>query len=409
MIKRLRKRFILICTVSFLTVFIIMAVSIFAVNTVRQNNRLDTLADVLSENGGSFPEPKASQSEHTKPLPAFFNTETPFVTRFYTVTLDADGAVQSSSTEFVSDVSEQDIERSAAAVLKKGKERGWYGDFRYKLYETDGVRQIIFISNKNHRATAMDFMRSTVSIFGLGSLAVLGLIIVLSRFVVRSAEESYRKQKQFITDANHELKTPLTLILTNIDIAESELGQNEWLDDIRTEGERCAALVNRLVTLSRMDEETEQVQAADFALSDAVQDTVSEFEELAAMCGKELTAEITPDLNCSGNEAELRQLTAILLDNAVKYCDAGGSIHAALSCKKNLKLTVTNSCRNVDSIKLDRLFDRFYREDAARTAGSGFGIGLSIAQSIAERHKGSIRAYKVEDGVVGFTVKLPLN
>lgn len=231
---------------------------------------------------------------------------------------------------------------------------------------------------------------------------------MLSRFVVRSAEESYRKQKQFITDANHELKTPLTLILTNIDIAESELGQNEWLDDIRTEGERCAALVNRLVTLSRMDEETEQLQFADFTLSDAVQDTVSEFEELAAMCGKELTADIAPGLQCCGNEAELRQLTAILLDNAVKYCDAGGSIHAALSRKKHLTLTVTNSCRNVDSIQLDRLFDRFYREDTARTAGSGFGIGLSIAQSIAERHRGSIKAYKADDGVIGSAVKLPI-
>lgn len=408
MIRHLRKRFILICTVSFLTVFVVMAAAIFALNTVRQNNRLDALADVLSENGGSFPEPRAASSEHTNPLPAFINTETPFVTRFYTVTLNADGAVQSSSTEFVSDVSALDIERSAAAVLKKGKERGWFGDFRYKLYETDGVRQIIFISNKNHRATAIDFMRSTVSIFGLGSLAVLGLIIVLSRFVVHSAEESYRKQKQFITDANHELKTPLTLILTNIDIAEAELGQNEWLDDIRTEGERCAALVNRLVTLSRMDEEAEQVQAADFALSEAVQDTVSEFEELALMCGKELTADIAPALRCCGNEAELRQLTAILLDNAVKYCDAGGSIHAALARKKHLTLTVTNSCRDVDSIQLDRLFDRFYREDTARTAGSGFGIGLSIAQSIAERHKGSISAYKVKDGVIGFAVKLPL-
>lgn len=408
MIKRLRKRFILICTVSFLTVFVIMAAAIFAVNTVRQNNRLDALADVLSENGGSFPEPKASLSKRTKPLPAFFNVETPFVTRFYTVTLNADGSVQSSSTEFISDVSAQDVQRSAAAVLKKGKERGWYGDFRYKLYETDGVRQIVFISNHNHRATATDFMRSTVSIFGLGSLVVLGLIIVLSRFVVRSAEESYQKQKQFITDANHELKTPLTLILTNIDIAESELGRNEWLDDIRTEGERCAALVNRLVTLSRMDEETESVQFADFALSGAVQETVSEFEELAAMCGKELTADIAPNLHCCGNETELRQLTAILLDNAVKYCDAGGSIHAALTRKKHLTLTVTNSCRNVDSIRLDRLFDRFYREDTARTAGSGFGIGLSIAQSIAERHRGSIKAYKADDGVIGFAVKLPL-
>ena len=264
----------------------------------------------------------------------------------------------------------------------------------------------MFISGKNHRAAAKDFMRSTFSVFGIGSLAVLGLIVLLSKLALRPAEESYRKQKQFITDANHELKTPLTLILTNVDIAESELGQNEWLDDIRTEGERMSKLVNRLVTLSRMDEEKEHDLFAEFDLSAAVSDAVSEFTELAGMCGKDMTAEITPDIRYRGNETELRQLTAILLDNAVKYCDDGGKIHTSLVLKKHPVLSVTNTCKNVDSIQLDRLFDRFYREDTARTAGSGFGIGLSIAQSITGRHKGTIQAVKAADGMIGFIVKL---
>ena len=124
------------------------------------------------------------------------------------------------------------------------------------------------------------------------------------------------------------------------------------------------------------------------------------------MYGKNLTADIDKDIRYHGDESEIRQLVAILLDNAVKYCDEGGNIKAVLSQKKHPTLTVTNSCKNVDNIKLDRLFDRFYREDTARTAGSGFGIGLSIAQSITERHKGSIKAVKAEDGVIGFTVKL---
>ena len=406
MIRRLRRRFILICTVSFLTVFLIMAAAIFITNTVRQNQRLDVLADLISENGGSFPEPKASARTSVIPLPDFINSETPFTTRFYTVTLDADGNVQSSNLSFVSDMTAEKAERSAAAVRKKGKERGWYGDFRYKVCAADGLQQIIFISGKNHRASAKEFMRSTVSVFGIGSLAVLGLIILLSRFALRPAEESYRKQKQFITDANHELKTPLTLILTNVDIAESELGQNEWLDDIRVEGERMSKLVNRLVTLSRMDEEKEDDHFAEFDLSAAVGDTVSEFTELAGMCGKTLTAETAPDIRYRGDEAELRRLTAILLDNAVKYCDDGGEIHASLTLKKHPVLSVTNTCKDVDRIQLDRLFDRFYREDTARTAGSGFGIGLSIAQSITERHKGTIQAVKAADGMIGFIVKL---
>ena len=406
MIRRLRRRFILICTISFLTVFIVMAVAIFVTNTVRQNRRLDILADLLSENGGNFPEPKTAAPASFRKLPDFINSETPFTTRFYTVTFNADGTVQSSDISYVSDISAEEAGRNAEAVLKKGKERGWYGDFRYKIYETDGTQHVVFISGKNHRAAAKDFMRLTFSVFGIGSLAVLGLIVLLSKLALRPAEESYRKQKQFITDANHELKTPLTLILTNVDIAESELGQNEWLDDIRTEGERMSKLVNRLVTLSRMDEEKEQDLFAEFDLSEAVSDTVSEFTELAGMCGKDMTAEITPDIRYRGNETELRQLTAILLDNAVKYCDDGGKIHTSLVLKKHPVLSVTNTCKNVDSIQLDRLVDRFYREDTARTAGSGFGIGLSIAQSITARHKGTIQAVKAADGMIGFIVKL---
>ncbi len=406
MIKRLRKRFILICTLSFLTVFVIMVTAIYVTNTIRQNRRLDFIADIISENGGSFPEPKETSITFSNPLPDFINTDTPFTTRFYTVSLDENGKYQSSDTEFVSDISETDAEKSTEEVLKKRKNRGWYGDFRYKIYEKDGTKHIVFISGKKHRFSSNDFMNSTVKIFGISSLAVLALIIILSKFAMRPAAESYQKQKQFVTDANHELKTPLTLILTNIDIAEAELGQNEWLDDIRSDGERMSKLVNRLVTLSRMDEEKVLGSFNEFDLSGAVSDAVSEFTELASMYGKNLTADIDKDIKYHGDESEIRQLTAILLDNAVKYCDEGCSIKAVLGQKKHPTLTVTNSCKNVDNIKLDRLFDRFYREDSARTAGSGFGIGLSIAQSITERHKGSIKAVKTDDGVIGFIVKL---
>lgn len=165
-------------------------------------------------------------------------------------------------------------------------------------------------------------------------------------------------------------------------------------------------LVNRLVTLSHMDEEKAFGSFSEFDLSGAVSDAVSEFTELASMYGKNLTADIDKDIKYHGDESEIRQLTVILLDNAVKYCDEGGSIKAVLNQKKPPTLTVTNSCKNIDNIKLDRLFDRFYREDTARTAGSGFGIGLSIAQSITQRHKGSIKAVKAADGVISFIVKL---
>lgn len=145
---------------------------------------------------------------------------------------------------------------------------------------------------------------------------ILALIVVISKRAVRPVAESYEKQKQFITDANHELKTPLTLILSNLDIVEADVGKNEWLDDIRSESERMGLLINQMVTLCRMDESEAPLVLADVDLSGVLSDTVSEFEPLAAERKKRLTAAVEPGVRCRGDEALLRRLVAILLDNA---------------------------------------------------------------------------------------------
>ena len=240
----------------------------------------------------------------------------------------------------------------------------------------------------------------------LGSaLLILMLTVLISRRAVRPVAESYEKQKQFITDANHELKTPLTLILSNLDIVESEVGKNEWLEDIRSEGERMKLLIDQMVTLSRMDESDAPEAVSDFDLSGAVLDTVSEFAPLAAERGKALSADIAPDLPYRGDEALVRRLTAILLDNAVKYCDPGGVIRVQLYHRHHPVLIVENTCADVDNLELDRLFDRFYRADKARTFSGSFGVGLSIAQSIVKNHHRGIHAYR-KGQMIGFRVDL---
>ena len=183
------------------------------------------------------------------------------------------------------------------------------------------------------------------------------------------------------------------------------MGKNEWLDDIRSESERMGLLINQMVTLCRMDESDAPLALADVDLSAVVGDTVSEFEPLAADRGKVLAAGIAPGIHCRGDEAILRRLTAILLDNAVKYCDAWGEIRVELRCRHHHVLTVENSYAAVDELELERLFDRFYRADKARTFTGSFGIGLSIAQSIAKKHRGTLTAYKKE-GVIGFRAEL---
>ena len=238
-------------------------------------------------------------------------------------------------------------------------------------------------------------------------LAILLIIILISKRAVKPTAEAYEKQKQFVTDANHELKTPLTLILSNADIVESEIGENEWLEDICGEGEQMGALINQLVTLSRMDEDGSNLSVTEFDLSAVALDTVSEFEGLAAERNKELTADIEPDIVYSGDEGMIRQLLSILLDNAVKYCYPDGQIIASVHSKSHgAVITVENTYADVDSVELERLFDRFYRADKARSFTGSFGVGLSIAKGIAQKHRGSILAYKKDNDHIGFKVIL---
>lgn len=409
MIYDLRKKFIKICSLSFLAVLVIIMTAIFINNEVRQNRMLDMIADAISENDGAFPKrntPAFHHLEQRQSMPNFINAETPFTTRFFQVHYDANGNLKAADTAFISGISQEDAQSYAETVLQKSRNRGWYHDYRYKVYEKNGETSVLFINGSMFRSTTGTYLFSSMSVFVIGSLAVLLLIIIISKKAVKPVAESYEKQKQFVTDANHELKTPLTLILANVDIAESEVGQNEWLSDIRSEGQRMSVLVNQLVTLSRMDEYKENSDFKDFCISDCVADTVSEFTELAEMKGKRLISNISEHIHIHGDEAQIRQLTSILLDNAVKYCDENGVIEVSLKKERRPVLLVKNTYRDVDLLQLDKLFDRFYRADQARTAGSGFGVGLSIAQSIAGRHHGGIKAEKGAEGEICFKVKL---
>lgn len=410
MIYNLRKKFIKICTVSFLLVFSCIFVILLIANSIQRNRMADMLTDIISENNGDFPDIESPNFHRPAALAAgsdLMNTETRFLTRFFTVTIGENHMPLETSIEFISSITDDEARQYAEKALQKDKERGWISDYRYKIYiNENGLTEIVFVNGSMMKFLTNSNTISISSVFLVSSLAVLLLIIIISKKAVRPVAESYEKQKQFITDANHELKTPLTLILTNVDIAESEVGKNEWLDDIRSEGQRMSMLVNRLVVLTRMDEGNYQNDMTDFSISDSIADTVSEFSAHAEGSGKSLHDEIAEHVNYHGSESEIRQLTAILLDNAVKYCDDGGEIKVKFFAGRHPVLRVENTCHAVESLELNRLFDRFYRADKVRTSGNSFGIGLSIAKAIVEHHKGTISAQKVNHDCIAFIVKL---
>lgn len=224
--------------------------------------------------------------------------------------------------------------------------------------------------------------------------AVVVLVVLLSRRAIDPVVRSAEKQKQFITDASHELKTPITVISTCLRVLEMETGKQKWIDKAQAQTEKLTALVNALVTLSRMDEGVSPLKMEPFPLSEAVADTAESFRDLAQSKGHDLVLDIAPELTYKGDEYAIRQLVSILLDNAVKYARAGSAITLTLEkTRRGITLRCRNGSDPIPEDTLAKLFDRFYRADPSRSAATGgFGIGLSIARGIAEAHRGSICA-----------------
>lgn len=410
MIYRLRKKFIVITAASVGIVFALVFGGIYFAGRLQLNHSLDMLADVIAMNDGVFPDFNREETPAPPggfPQGQFLTPETQFSTRFFTIWVDGDGNILRENVEHISSVSEAEAGDYAKMALDMGKERGWLSDYRYKVSETEYGRLVVFINGETSKAMTNRLLYTVFFVLAGSFILILLLILLISKKAVKPAAESYEKQKQFITDANHELKTPLTLILSNVDIVESELGRSEWLDDIRSEGERMGALINQLAALSRMDEDHANLTVTEFNLSEVASDTVSEFAGLAAEKHKRLAAVIEPSVWYRGDEGLVRRLLCILLDNAVKYCDLDGAIQVNVWAKGRYPvITVENSYRNVEKEELNRFFDRFYRADKARTFNGGFGVGLSIAKGIARKHKGDIVAYQKDSAQIGFKVTL---
>ncbi len=408
MIYNLRKKMIWICCTSVVVVFVLIFTALYFLSNRQLNENMDIMTDRISEGNGVFR--PFDQNNPMPPgmdrTPGFFTEETPFSTRFFTVWFSEDGEVIGVNLESVSSVTNEDACAYAEIVLSSQKDRGWLENYRYKVFQTKRGTGIVFVDGSMNRSTTRALLLTAAAILVGCMLMILVVIVVVSKRVVQPIAQSYEKQKQFVTDAGHELKTPLTLILTNLDIVEQELGHSEWLDDMRAEGQRMSSLVGQLTALSRLDEDDAPLSLSEFSFSDVCNDTLAEFGPLIDSKGLTVTANVQQGMTLRGDEGAIRRLVTILIDNAVKYCDPAGDIVLSASSRRLTELRIENACGGVDAIALDRLFDRFYREDKARTAGSSFGIGLSLAKSITERHHGEIKAYKAGPGRIGFRVTL---
>lgn len=413
MIRRLRRKFVLLCMGVVVAVMVAVVALMNGLFVARANATLDGMLAFLTDNGGDFPVVDDEEAPRIPRGPrqmdwggvSMDSPEAPFITRHFSVLLDAGGEALSVNTESIAAVSSEEAVLYARRALDKAGS-GYLDVYRYRVSETDDGTLVVFLDASTQLSTARQFFIISSSVAAGVCLAVLLLALLFSGRAVRPIAQSVEKQRQFITDAGHELKTPLTIISANCEVLEMEMAGNEWLTGIEKQVARLRKLVNDLVTLSRLDEGRPTGEEARFSLSDAVCDTALAFSAAAERAGKRLRADAEPGVFINGDEAALRQLTAILVDNAVKYADAGGEIRVGLRGGRHPVLTVENDCRNVSELPLDRLFDRFYRFDPARTGDGSHGLGLSIARSIAEAHRASLRAEKLAAGRLRMRLRL---
>lgn len=399
---------------SFLTVFLIFLLVICLSSSLHIDRELDGIIDIIAENNGQFPPIDQSEVEvlqNKLPSENSLSMESPFSTRFFTLRIDQDDKLIDSDFTNISSITDKDTDFYITEVTKSNSMHGWVNNFRFRKYVSSDETMVIFVDGSILHSSSYSFMLTCVCTFIGVTFVVLLLVMLISRRAVQPIAESYEKQKRFITDASHELKTPLTLILTNTEIARSEVGYNEWLEDIRSEGEQMNQLIKRMITLARMDEGGPSMEQCFFNLSDAIHETAASFRTSIQLRNLALFASVPPNEICYGNEAYIRQLLSILMDNAVKYCDAHGIIRIQLSSyidfrqRKHPILVIENSYAAVDSLELEHLFDRFYRSNRARTSGEGFGIGLSIAQSVAQNHHAKLTVHALNHNSIRFRIK----
>ena len=282
------------------------------------------------------------------------------------------------------------------------------------LRQDDGLyTQIAFVDISLETAALRQMMASYLRIGLLSLLLLAGASFLLSLRVTRPVERAWRQQRQFFSDASHELKTPLTVILSNAEMLEtSDLPEREsrWRDNILSESRQMKTLVEEMLTLSRTEDAQRKPTVADVDLSDLSEDCALAFEPVAFEAGKPLSWDVTPALTVSGDGEKLRRLLSILLDNAAKYGAPGEGIVLSLRAERSQAiLSVANGSGGhpIPPEELPRLFERFYRADASRGEQSGFGLGLPIAQAIAREHHGTLRA-ESDEKTTRFTFTLPL-
>ncbi len=428
-IKRLRKKFIMIAMLSFLFVMLFTGALINLANILSTRYTTGLILDYIIDNDGELTTAKQRQdgeaASDAETIEHFqqdhdFTPEFRYSTRYFCVFYNPDGSIGEVKTDHIATVSEKtaisyakDVQENPLPFLKNTT-FGKYKDYYYKIGKaSDGRKLIVFLDSSTQVATNNTIIRATILICGTGILITFIIVWVFSSRLIQPEIENMKRQKQFITNASHELKTPLAVIRANTEVEEMINGESEWTQSTMRQVDRLNGLIQNLVMITRAQEQEDKSVLSSINVTDVINQSIDPYESLAKQDHKILVRNLTQNVTMVADASKIQQLSTLLIDNAFKYCDPEGTITISLDTikkGKTVRLVVSNNYAEGANVDYTRFFDRFYRQDQSHSQSQednkgGYGIGLSIAESICQSYQGSINA-TWKDGIISFTCLL---
>ena len=411
MFRKLKIRFILLASAAIVCILLTMIAVLNSVRFLQTNGEIQAVLNILSANNGDFPsvEETAESLQNDR-----ITIDTIYQYRYFSVVYKEDKTLYSTNLDHLSNLSKEQALSYANKVIKDSRSSGVFkvGSqfYSYQITQDSKTKRylLVVLDSTNYLESRNDFFWLSIQLCFYSFIFFVLVVSGFSNFAIRPYIKNYENQKRFITNAGHELKTPLAIISANTELQELMTGENEWTESTKDQIKRLSNLINQMVVLARLEEQPD-VTLVDVNFSEVVKKVAGNFKSVIEKAGKKYEIKLQEDIHVKATEDELYELVSILIDNACKYCDEDGQIFVTLTKAKRGKrarLTVANSYADGKNVDYSRFFDRFYREDESHNQKQpGYGIGLSMAESLVRIFKGKIWvSYK--KGLIGFTVLL---
>ena len=406
-IAKMRRTFIAIATASFFVAILFMGATTFASNVIIVRSQANNTIDAILDAGGNVPTRENYHGEG-------FQEEASYGLRFFTVSFDTKGNVTDIDLSHVNLIGKEEAIAISEVAADPDRIVGLsqYENYMYKEGPTENGSMVVFLDCSFQLENVNKVTTNTLILTVLALVVAFIAVFAFSKRAIKSEIENANRQQKFMTNASHELKTPIAVIRANTELTEMLSGETEWTQSTLNQVDRLEGLVRDLMTIVRGEErESAEQQLSDIDVAAVVGKAVDSFKGMAQQNGKHLETSLADGVKLRGSEASIEQLTCLLVDNAIKYCDEGGSIDVSLSpgllglLGHGCTLSVTNDYAEGADVDYRRFFDRFYRADESHENQQGYGIGLSVAESICERYHGSIKA-SWKAGKITFTCVL---